>query len=396
MGAGTVVAAISTPLLRAAPAAPDARKPEQEPPSARTVDLTPGHPSTRGLADASWRSAWRYAAAQDPPPEAPDARGIAALRVAVAQHLLRFRGVDADAQDLIVTAGTSDAILLFCLTFRRIHGDIRIAVEDPGYPRIRQIVEGLGGAAIPVPVRESGTVDTSLLEGVIPAPHALIVTPSHQYPLGGRMPLADRTELLAWARRTGTFIIEDDYDSEFRYGQMPLPALVSLDVDQSVMLSGSFSKVLTPALRCGYVLAPGAFGDELRRTREIVEPNVSTVQQAALARYMQSGALSRHIARVRRDYTHRRTALLATLSAIPGLAVTGTEGGLHAVVYCRRDASRVQEDLAKRGIRVALLSDYRAKRNAAMPNAVVLGYARATSLEFERALTLFAEVFSKV
>jgi len=351
------------------------------------LDLRPGRPRTTGLADAAWRSAWRRASAVDPDADVADAAGVRSLRTEIARHLGRTRGLDVSADDVVVTAGTSDAMLLTLLSLgpREGRGRLRVGVEDPGYPRVRTLLGRLGIEAVPVPVRLGSGLDLGALEK-LDGLDALIVTPHHHYPLGSRLDAEDRARLLAWAARTDAVIIEDDYDSEFPHGRAPLPPLYLLDPSRIVLI-GSLSKLLTPALRCGWIVATGAVGERIRAARDDLDLPVSLVQQEALALYLGEGALARHTARRRREYRHRRRLLLEAFAGVPGVELVATDGGLHAVALLRGsgrgvdgggvvghdDVSReidgrkvdgreleraVVADLLARGIRVAPLSGY--------------------------------------
>lgn len=344
--------------------------------SARVVDLQPGRPSTRGVADAGWRSAWRRASAVDPAADVDDEAGLPALRAEIARHLSRTRGVDVDPAEVIVTAGTSDALLLTLLALTpRAGGRLRVGVENPGYPRVRMVLARLGMEAVPVPVRPDEGLDLTALEA-----HgdldAIIVTPHHHYPLGTRLDAAGRARLLAWAARTGAVVVEDDYDSEFPHGRAPLPPLRMLDPAR-VVLVGSLSKVLSPALRCGWVIASGDLRDRVVAARADLDSPVSLVEQEALALYLADGALARHTARRRREYRHRRRLLVEAFVGVPGVQLTAMEGGLHAVVLVPGAEERaLEEALAARGILVSGLSRYAVPGAPTdLPAGLVIGYA---------------------
>jgi GntR family transcriptional regulator/MocR family aminotransferase len=218
---------------------------------------------------------------------------------------------------------------------------------------------------------------------------AVMVTPSHQYPLGGTMPLARRTALLAWARRTGTAVLEDDYDGEFRFDVLPLPALAALDPDV-VLHVGTFAKSVSPWLRAGYLLVPPRHRAAVLTTRADLGQPVDGVTQAALAGYVASGALARHIARSRRDHAHRREHLLALLADRPALAPRGSSAGLHLVIELPDgvDGAAVVAAVAERGILLADLDAYRVRSTGRA--AVVLGYGAARMHELDAAVAALA------
>ncbi|MFJ5859908.1 aminotransferase class I/II-fold pyridoxal phosphate-dependent enzyme [Pseudarthrobacter sp. NPDC092439] len=188
---------------------------------------------------------------------------------------------------------------------QRLHAETNPGVEDPGYPTARRVMRAAGTQLQTVPVDENG-VRSSQLEAITGIPDAGLITPSHQYPLGGRIAVQERLGLLKWADQRGVLILEDDYDSEFRHSRMPLPAVASLPASAEVVLLGTFSKNLSPWLRCGYLVVRGEAGCRLKAVREALDTPVAGLLQSALAHYFQAGGLSRHITRARREYSHRR------------------------------------------------------------------------------------------
>lgn len=357
-----------------------------------SVDLRPGYPWTRDLSDdPRWRAAWRKASRNVPAATVheDEPSGAPALRRALAQHLRRARGIAAHPEDLYITAGTREALLLLVLALKHDHKQVSVAVEDPGYPSARRTLRAAGADLRPLPVTEETSIDVELLPHPV---QAVMVTPSHQYPLGGIMSVGDRLSLLKWAQDHGALVIEDDYDSEFRYDRAPLPAMSSLSQGGDVVTVGSFSKILTPALRMGYIYAPGAVGDALLRTRQAVGPSVSHIQQHALAQYIVEGGLSRHISRTRREYRHRRGIVLKKLTGIPGVEVSATSGGLHAVIHAATPACQLAGSLREEGIAVELLSDYHLGKLPEEVNALVIGYGSVTSVQLTQALALIERV----
>ena len=204
------------------------------------------------------------------------------------------------------------------------------------------------------------------------------------------MGIQARVDLLAWASRQGVVVLEDDYDSEVRHARMPLPAMASLGAAGTTVLVGSFSKTLTPWLRCGYLVATGTAGEAVRRTRTALDSPVSGIQQQALAHYIDSGALARHTARTRREYAHRRNLVLAKLGQLPGVSLGALDGGLHATVRFEQPAAPVIAAAAREGIAVASLADYAAAGEPA--NGLVIGYGAPTDLALSEALGRIAEL----
>lgn len=374
-GGGTAVADIARPVAASSAATSTSPVPAL---SAPVVDLRPGRPGTTGIADVAWRSAWRRASAIEVAPDVADVTGDPALRAAIAAHLGRTRGLDLAPDDVIVTAGTSDAMLLTLLSLSPRGSRLRVGIENPGYPRVRRLLGRLGAEAVLLPVRLDRGFDLDAFEAHDDL-DAVIVTPHHHYPLGSRLDAAARSRLLEGASRVGAVVVEDDYDSEFPHGRMPLPPLHLLD-PANVVSIGTLSKVLSPALRCGWIVATGVLRDRIVEARTDLDPPVSQVQQRALALYLAEGALARHTARRRRDYRHRRRLLLDAFAAVDGVTLTATDGGLHAVVLLD-DAPPASERamvdaLAALGILVSPLSSYAVPGTAAdLPAGIVFGYA---------------------
>jgi GntR family transcriptional regulator/MocR family aminotransferase len=292
--------------------------------------LTPGLPDTSTVATAAWRAAWRQAATRAHL-EAPDL-GDPGLRTEIAEHLRRMRGTIRPASDITVTAGAREGLGLLLTALGTTRGrSLTLGVEEPGYPSLRRVATRHGANIVALPVDREGLVTERLPTGVL---DAVLVTPSHQYPLGGSLPLSRRRQLLDWSRRTGAVVIEDDYDSELRHSGGPLPTLAALDDPRagSVVLLGTFSKTVSQALSAGYLLAPDTLRPAIEAARHDLGGPVSAVVQAALADYLRGGELRRHTARMRRRYAARRELVVERLYGVPGVRVRPMSGGLHAVV----------------------------------------------------------------
>jgi GntR family transcriptional regulator/MocR family aminotransferase len=355
------------------------------------ADLRPGRPATRLLRDADWRAAWRAAVADVLPEESPDPLGLPALREAVAGYLRRVRGVDVSADEVLVTAGAGDALTLVGLALGSHERRPRILVEDPSYPAARSVLAATGARVELLPVDADGP-RAAQLAALAPAPDAVLLTPSHQYPLGGRMPVQQRVDVLRWAAEEGVVVLEDDYDSEFRHRRRPLPAMASLPSRADVVLMGSWSMTVTPWLRCGWMAPRGEVGERLRAVRAMVGTPVSGVQQVALARFLAGGGLARHTARAGREYAHRRRLVETALGNRPDVVLGALDGGVHVVVHLPEgaDAAAVVRTAAERGVAVADLADYHAGRPPSP--GLVLGYGAPTDLELRQGLAVLAEV----
>lgn len=292
--------------------------------------LTPGLPDTSAVTTAAWRAAWRQAAAQAHV-EAPDL-GHPELRAEIAEHLRRMRGTTRAAPDIVVTAGAREGLGLILSALGTTRGrSLTLGVEDPGYPSLRRVAARHGATIVSLPVDAEGLVTESLPHGVL---DAVLITPSHQYPLGGSLPLTRRRQLLEWAKLSGAVVIEDDYDSELRHTGSPLPALAALDdpVSGNVLLLGTFSKTVSQALSAGFLLTPRRLLPAIESARNDLGGPVSAVVQLALTEYLRSGELRRHTARMRRRYAARRELVVERLYGIAGVRVRPMSGGLHAVL----------------------------------------------------------------
>ncbi len=240
-----------------------------------------------------------------------DVFGWMAFRVAIANHLFEWRGIACDPEQVIVTAGGMDA---FDLILRAVLSQQnKLWLEDPGYATARRVFSLGGVDVVGVPVDGEGMIVARGRE-LAPDAGAAFVTPARQYPTGVTMPLARRIELLEWAGEAGATIIEDDYDSEYRYIGKPLPALMSLDRGERVIYSGTFSKVFSPIVRLGFIVVPKAMIERFRVERSNHGAPPSLIVQPALAEFMESGNFAVHIRRMRRIYANRRQVLIEALS----------------------------------------------------------------------------------
>jgi len=258
----------------------------------------------------------------------PSAAGHAPLREAIAAYLGVARGVACSPSQVLVTGGFQGALSLVAQVLLR-PGD-PVWVEDPGYFLARQRLEAAGVRLVPVRVDSEGL---RVAAGKIAAPRArlALVTPTHQSPLGAALSLPRRLALLAWAAEAGAWILEDDYDSEFRYTGHPLPALKSLDRAERVLYAGSFSKVLFPGLRLGYLVVPDELADAFRRASRQMQSGQPLLEQAVTADFLAEGHFARHLRRMRALYASRRKALAAALQAAfgTGIQLELADGGMH-------------------------------------------------------------------
>ena len=303
-----------------------------------------------------------------------DTAGILPLREAIADHVRSARGTRCHADQVIVTAGAQRGVDLICHLLLD-PGD-EAWLEEPGYAGARAALIAAGVRVLPAPVDEDG-LRVDLIARARRRSRLAYVTPSHQFPLGVPMSLARRLALLKWAGQARAWVIEDDYDSEFRYRTRPLPCLHGLDVDGRVIYVGSFSKTLMPALRLGFLIVPPDLRDRILAVRRTTELHPPVLDQLTLADLMNGGHFDRHVRRMRAAYEERLQALEAAAAARCAgiLTLRPVHTGLHAVADLHgADAGRVCEDARTRGVEVMPLSAYYADPTRA-PNALVLCFA---------------------
>lgn len=385
-GSGTTVVAIPGAAATGGPiaGAPTGRTRRQDVLSRRptqppVISLRAGVPCLDVLDRSAWRRAWR-AAADAPVDQRLDPAGLPGFRAAVAEHLLRHRGLLADPATVVATVASTVALAEIARTLPR---DAAIAVEDPGYVGGAAALASAGHRLVGVPIDDEGLV----VDAVPPGVAAVCVTPAHQYPMGARMTARRRVALIERARREGFLVIEDDYDGELRYDVAPLPLLAALGPDVVVHL-GTASKMLTPELGCGWLVAPPAVRQALVDARIATVTRPATAGQRVLVALAGSGDLGRHLRRLRRELAARRSAVVATVRSA-GLTVTGDAAGAHVVV------TGVDEDVvvavaANQGVELDRLSRHR--RSGDGPPGLVLGYAGPTRADLARALEVVGRV----
>lgn len=403
VGAGTFVSTDLPELARRSLAAPQAvpgRAPEplpiwQEipvpgpPPGDRSeppeFDFRPGIPDARLFPYQTWRRLVtdQLRASTAGTGEYAEPAGELRLRAAIARHIGVSRAVPARAEDVLVTNSVQQAADLIGRVL--LAPGACVAVEDPGWPPPYWLFRSLGARVVGVPVDSAGLVVEAL-----PADARLVyVTPSHQFPLGVSMSLARRMELLAWAERNGAVVLEDDYDSEFRFAGRPVEPLRSLDRTGSVLYLGSFSKVLLPSLRLGFLVAPPSLHRALRAARYVVDWHTPVQTQLALARFIEEGRLARHIRRMRNEYQRRHQRIVATIAAAGDdrLALLPSTVGIHVSAYLPpgTDAAAVVASARAAGVAVRSLSRYAV--GAPVRPGLVLGYGAIPAARIPEGLT---------
>ncbi|WP_431681991.1 PLP-dependent aminotransferase family protein [Kitasatospora sp. KL5] len=384
-GAGTRVADGIAP--RPPAAAPAADTP------AVCYDLKPGTPDLSAFPRAAWQAALRraLAAAEHTALGYGDPAGHPGLRAELAAYLGRVRAAAAAPGQVVVVGGVAQGLALAVRRLVR-HGHRTIAVEDPGSPGTFGLLRSHGIEPVGVPVDAYG-LDVGALAAT--GARAVLVTPAHQYPTGVVLAPERRAALVAWARRTGAVVIEDDYDAEFRYDREPVGCLQGLAPDLVVHL-GSLSKSLAPGLRLGWAVLPEPMVGEFRTDKQYADLGCSALDQLAFARLLADGGHDRHLRAVRARYRSRRDALAAALAEhLPGAAVRGVAAGLHLYLDlpagCSEEA--VVAAAAARGLRVEPVAPTRLAVPG--PPALVLGYAGLPERALARAAALLAEAVAE-
>ena len=310
-----------------------------------------------------------------------DSGGYAPLRRAIADYLRVFRSVQLDADQVIVTTGTQQSLEL-CARLLADHGDT-VWVEDPAYWGAAKAFMANGLALHPVAVDDEGIHPLAADEAQ--RPQLIYVTPSHQYPTGAVMSLARRHQLLSTARTHGAWVLEDDYDSEYRFSGPPISSLEGLDTDGRVLYMGTFSKVLYPGIKLGYLVVPKALVTAFKQAHYDLNRPGQMPLQAALAEFIEMGHFSSALRRARQSYAERRAALLEALKPVLGgdIYISGAEQGLH---LCLRlpphvDDKALAQRIAQQGLTVRPLSAYCLARSDLRGLVIGYGYAPLAAIE---------------
>ncbi|TMR07912.1 PLP-dependent aminotransferase family protein [Nonomuraea turkmeniaca] len=396
---GTIVVAAPAEQAPARPPAPAGGPPTDAlfttPPNAEIfdalrsaparIDLSPGLPDLAAFPRSAWLHAERTVLTDLPASDLGygDPRGALALRQAVANWLARYRGIQVEPSEVIIVAGTAQALALLSRLFRDA-GIGAVAVEDPGSLGVRQHLRDAGLDTPPIPVDSQGVRVDLLRASGLPA---VMLTPAHQFPTGVVLAGARRRELMEWAG-TGGLIAEDDYDAEHRYDRTPVPALRSI-LPEHVCYTGSVSKLLAPALRVAWMLAPRRYTDALVDAKRFADLGNPVLPQLVLAHLMESGRLERQLRLLRRRHRHRRDAMIQAIRThLPGATVHGAAAGLHLMVTLDAKYTKLPDtDLAARalaqGVKVHPLSWHSQHPH---PPGLILGYAANSPADINKGL----------
>ena len=355
------------------------------------IDFAPGRPDLRSFPTRDWLwacgEAARAASARDM--GYGHSQGSIRLRGVIASYLQRVRGTFAGADDVVICGGFTQGLAL-TLAALRATGATSVAVEDPGHLDMPILVRRASMEPVFVPVDDRGLVVDALARTDATV---VIVTPAHQTPTGVVLTPERRLTLLQWAEQVGGVVIEDDYDSEFRYDKQPVGSLQGLAADRVVSV-GSVSKSLAPAIRLGWVLAPRHLKARIAEEKYRSDRGSPTLDQLALARLMESGRFDRHLRQMRSVYAARRRALVEAIGeAAPVLELRGLAAGFHAVAYLPEGANEVEivEAAAQRSVGLQGLGRYRSP-NGEGPPGIVFGFGDVNEATIRRGIAAIADL----
>lgn len=316
--------------------------------------------------------------------------GVYELRRAISHHLSSFRGMAVSPSQIIVGAGTE---YLYSLIIQILGRDRLYALEDPGYMKLERIYNANGVKSIKVELDDKGLSSSSLEKSNADIAH---ISPNHHYPTGITMPLDRRYEILSWASKEDErYIIEDDYDSEFRVSRNPVPTLYTLDTSGSVIYMNTFSKSLASTVRISYMVLPDSLAERFKENFSFYSSTVSSFEQYTLASFIEEGFFEKHINRMRLYYIRQRQAVLSLLSSSlmkDKCSVIENDSGLHFILRLNTVLSdkEVKEILYREGIKISALSDY--SRSSSISHYFIISYSNLDMDAFKKALGVLSEI----
>ena len=318
-----------------------------------------------------------------------DSQGEYGFRSAICSYLYQARGVDCTPDQIIVGAGSDYILMLLGMILGMDH---TIAFEDPTYKQAYRMAGGMSYNCIPVSMDKNGMKVTELEKS---GADIAYVTPSHQYPTGVIMPIRRRMELLKWAcEAQGRYIVEDDYDSEFRYKGKPIPALKGYDASEKVIYLGTFSKSIAPAIRLSYMVLPKPLQEAYEQKARFVNSTVSKVDQLIVQKFIEEGYYERHLNKTRALYKSRHDVLIEDLRPMADICtISGENAGVHLLLTFQNGMTEEEliDRAAREDIRVYGLSDYRIKENCKEKATILLGYANLTEEQIRKAARLLRD-----
>lgn len=313
-----------------------------------------------------------------------DKKGHPGLREEIANYLFQARGVDCDAEDIVLCAGTQQSVQLLCQLLGL--SNQKVAIENPGYDGVRYVFEKQKCKVIPISLDSDGVVMDEVERSQA---KALYLTPSHQFPLGMVLSISKRMRLLQWASTEDCYLIEDDYDSEFRYQGQPIPSLKSLDHQDRVIYLGTFSKAFLPATRVSYIVLPKELMDQYNKEFSFLNQSVSPLIQEALYLFMKNGYFAKHIRKMRKIYQEKQKKLIECLHKYFGDQVTiiGQRAGLHLLIQLQyKDISKLILKASNAGVTVYPTKTFWMNSENMEENCLMLGYGGLTKEEIEEGI----------
>ncbi len=362
-------------------------------PATYRFDFRPGRPETGTFPRSAWLRSLRRALNDAPSDRLGylDGHGVPELRAALAAYLNRVRGTDADPANVLPATGYAQALRLItqALRGRRVR---RVAVEDPSDPEYRTAIADAGLQVVPVPVDVDGLLVDRLASS---RADAVVVTAAHQYPTGAVLSADRRAALVRWAERRRGWIIEDDYDAEFRYDRQPVGAIQGLSPDR-VVYAGTASKMLAPGLRLGWIVAPSALVPDIAAAKQRADMGSGAIDQLAFADFLERGELDHYLRHMRSLYRDRRDALLAALDRhLPDLQPAGAAAGLHVLAWLPRDLDETAlvTRAGAAGVGIGALAE---RRLAPGPGGLIFGYGLIEAEAIDQGVRLLAEVRTRL
>ena len=319
-------------------------------------------------------------------------QGLYALRKALANDLRDYKGMAISPEQIVVGAG---AEYLYLLLAQLLGPQSVFAVEDPGYPKIRQVYQKCGAVCLPVPLDQQG-MDVEALHTA--GANVIHISPAHHYPTGLVTSIGRRQALLRWAEDHDGTIIEDDYDSELRFSGRPIPTLQSIDRSERVVYINTFSQTISPAMRIGFMVLPPRLLERYRQELDFYACTVPALEQHVLARFLEGGYYEQHLSRMRKEYRLRRAAVLEAFRSSPfahRISIQEQSAGLHFLLRLDTEESdnSLRSRAAERGIRLGFLTEYSAVPRPEQSHTLVVNYASLTPERLDEAMTLLAELF---
>ena len=364
------------------------------PPPVWQLDLSRNQADVSLFPASIWARLTRQVLAEDHFLDPAPHQGLLSLRQAIADHLQAFKGMSVLPEQIVVGAGAEYLYLLLAQLFGP---EAVFAVEDPGYLKIRQVYWKYGAICRPVPMDRQGLKPDALAASGATVAH---ISPTHHYPTGIVTPIGRRQALLRWAEETDGFIIEDDYDSEFRFAGRPIPTLQSIDTGGRVVYMNTFSQTIAPSMRVGFMVLPLRLLEQYRSELGFYACTVPVMDQYVLVRFLGGGYFEQHLSRMRKEYRSRRDAVLTafqTSSFSERITLIEQGAGLHFLL--RLDTTQSDEALRLRarrlGVNLSFLSDFTAVPHPDFSHTLVVNYADLKPARLPETMALLAEIFSE-